>query len=361
MTPRPRNRRNNALPVNLYSVNGGKSFRYKHPVTGKFHGMGADKGKAIAAAKQLNSLLIIDNDLTGKVLGYVNIADHIEWMRKNIIPDRDYSPATVSLNETRYRTLIKEFCDKPMTEITTKDVADLLEDMTPRVSNQTRQVAMDVFNIAISRGLCADNPAEYTLKKKQNKQRQRLTLEQYQAIYSEAPNWLKNAMDLAYLTLQRRQDIADLKFNDIKDGYLYIVQTKTQKHDTGYLKIKISDPLNEVIKRCQDRTISPFIVHRKPSRILKREGMEHWTQIKPEMISRQFKALTDSLNVFSRIPRAQRPTFHEIRALGIKRIKDMGGNPQKLAGHASEEMTKNYDSGHDDIRWVDVQSPLGLP
>ena len=48
------------------------------------------------------------------------------------------------------------------------------------------------------------------------------------------------------------------------------------------------------------------------------------------------------------ISRAQCPTVHEIIALGIKRIRDMGKNPQQLAGH-------------DDIRWVNVQSPLGYP
>jgi len=38
----------------------------------------------------------------------------------------------------------------------------------------------------------------------------------------------------------------------------------------------------------------------------------------------------------------------------------MGEDPQQLAEHASAEMTKSYDSGHVEIRWVKVQSPLGL-
>jgi hypothetical protein len=50
---------------------------------------------------------------------------------------------------------------------------------------------------------------------------------------------------------------------------------------------------------------------------------------------------------FCLISRGQCPTFYEIIALGIK---EMGNNPQQLADHASVEMTKNYDSGHDDIR-----------
>ena len=65
-----------------------------------------------------------------------------------------------------------------------------------------------------------------------------------------------------------------------------------------------------------------------------------------------------SFGVFQKIPPDQLPTFHEIRALGIKLYKDSGDNPQALAGHASEEMTKNYASGHDEIRWTEVKAEL---
>jgi len=51
-----------------------------------------------------------------------------------------------------------------------------------------------------------------------------------------------------------------------------------------------------------------------------------------------------------------RPTFHEIRALGIKQYKDSGIDPQELAGHSSKKMTNNYDSGHDEIRWVETKT-----
>ena len=43
---RPRSKRNKDLPVNLYRGEG-NSWRYRHPVTGKYHGMGDDKAKAM--------------------------------------------------------------------------------------------------------------------------------------------------------------------------------------------------------------------------------------------------------------------------------------------------------------------------
>ena len=74
------------------------------------------------------------------------------------------------------------------------------------------------------------------------------------------------------------------------------------------------------------------------------------------MITRKFKEVRDSLDIFERMTMKTRPTFHEIRALGIKQYKDSGIDPQELAGHSSEKMTNNYDSGHDEIRWVETKT-----
>jgi integrase len=360
MAPRQKARRPSVLPMNLYQNHAGKTYRYKHPLTGKFHGMGNDKAKAVAAAKQLNRMLMPDNELVNAVLGSVTVNEHIEWMRHHIIPDREYSQNTLSLTQTRYRNLITAFGNKSLADVTVQQVSELIENTTPRVANQIRQVAIDVFNVAMSRGLCDRNPAQSTLKRKQKTQRKRLTEKEFIAIHNQAPKWLQKAMDMAYLTLQRRSDIVALKFSDITDGHLYVIQQKTQKYDTGYLKIKLSLPLLELIESCQDKTNSPFIIHRKPNRIVKRENLEHWTQIMPATVSREFKKVRDDLTIFKKVPMGERPTFHEIRALGIKAMKDIGENPQQLAGHSSEGMTRNYDSGHDEVRWVETGSSLKL-
>lgn len=357
MSPRPRRRKNTGLPINLYQNNGGKSYRYRHPVTGKFHGMGGDKAAAIAAAKQLNALLMAPSDLVSNVLGSVTLGQHIDWMQENILPDREYSPATVEMYERNFRKL-STYNDKALDEITVHDIAALMDQQTPRVANQLRQVATDVFKVGMSRGLCPDNPAETTLKRKEKKARKRLTLDQFKAIRQAAPDWLQSAMDIALLTLQRREDITLMKFDEIRDGYLYVIQNKTKKHDTGYLRITIGPELNAVLKRCRDSINSPFVIHRRPEKIIKRAGMEHWSQVKPEMVSRQFKLITEKL--LASMPSNERPTFHEIRALGIKLYKDQGIDPQQLAGHSTEKMTANYDAGHDEIRWIEAAASLNL-
>ena len=95
-----------------------------------------------------------------------------------------------------------------------------------------------MFNTAASRGLCNDNPAEITLRRKQKKKRQRLTLEQFREMHANSPTWLQNAMEIALITLQRRQDIVSMKFSDIKEGRVVITEGKTGKLASIILNVK---------------------------------------------------------------------------------------------------------------------------
>ncbi|MGO1500792.1 MAG: phage integrase Arm DNA-binding domain-containing protein [Marinobacter sp.] len=357
MSPRPRKRANKPLPDNLYPANGGKSYQYRHPTTGKYHGMGVSRAQAIAAAKELNAMLVPDNDLVAKVLGHVTVRQHAKWWLENIAPEREYKKSTLEMYQVQMRKLNAAMGDKAVGDVDVQDLAKLLEDYSARTANQIRQVAVDLFRVAVSRGLRPDNPAEATLKRREKKARKRLTQAQYDAIHALCPRWAQNAMDLALITLQRRGDVARMKFESVSDGRLLVVQEKTEKYDTGYLAIAVGPKLDKVIKRCRDDVASPYLVHRRPERKIKdRAGMDHWTQVKPQMITRSFAEARDESGLFDNVPETERPTFHEIRALGIKSLRDRGADPQKLAGHATAKMTNNYDSGHDEIRWVEVSA-----
>lgn len=60
------------LPKNLYSKmkNGKRYFQYKHPVTGKFHGVGSDESEAIRVAEEANKKLAQPpKDYLSEILG----------------------------------------------------------------------------------------------------------------------------------------------------------------------------------------------------------------------------------------------------------------------------------------------------
>ena len=212
---------------------------------------------------------------------------------------------------------------------------------------------VDVFNYAVAKGLTPDNPAAATIPRKEKKKCKRHTMQGLLAIRAAAPQWLQNAIDIALITGQRREDIVTMKFEHIRDGYLYIIQDKTMRSsNAGYLRIQITPQLREVIARCRDDIVSPFLIHRRPDRLdtRQRDAKVHWTCIEESYLSHKFQ---DARTLANPSPE-QQPGFHEIRALVEHLYKRAGLNAQQILGHASEKTTKNYDRDHHDIVWTEV-------
>ncbi|MCV6587533.1 MAG: tyrosine-type recombinase/integrase [Marinobacterium sp.] len=218
------------------------------------------------------------------------------------------------------------------------------------------------LNEAISDDWIPDNPASHVRIRPIEKKRKHMTLEQFNAIRGEAKPWMQNAMDIGLITLQRRTDILLMQFADIEDGYLKAIQQKTKKKtDAAYIKLKVTAGLAEVIKRCRDRVHSPLLIHDKPHRGTRKSAKKiHWTQISPTKFTVEFDRARQATGLFDDAEKGTVPTFHEIRALGIKLYRDQGSDPQALAGHTSPEMTNHYDSEHDEIRWTVVDTDLKL-
>lgn len=86
------------------------------------------------------------------------------------------------------------------------------------------------------------------------------------------------------------------------------------------------------------------------------EGHLHYTQVLPEQLTRAFGRAFEASGVCVSTGRT-RPTFHEIRSLGIALYRRAGWSEeqvQALMGHASERMTQAYMAGHE-APWTDVQ------
>lgn len=370
---RPRKSGNKDLPMNLYKDD--NSWRYRHPITGKFHAMGTDRNKAFQAAKKLNEILINDQDLVSMVLGTnttISFKDFAEdyLLNKRRKDGRPLAENTLSTYKIQLNRLYKSWGKKPIDSITLKMVNEYLDELTPSNSVSVRSVLCNIFDVAMSKGLCPDNPARITLKRYVQKQRKRHTIEGLQVIRSHSPPWLKNAIDLAMLTTQRRSDIVNLRWTDIQDGYLHIAQQKTTDdplddfetmEGAGYVRIKIDKELQNILDRCKsDNVISPFVIHQQPKRKTKNDKKEHWTQILPFYLSEEFLRVMNKSKAYSDLKGRQKPTFHEIRALAIFLHKKEGRSAQALAGHANQAMTQHYESGHE-IIWNDVDVGIKLP
>lgn len=203
--------------------------------------------------------------------------------------------------------------------------------------------------------------AEKTIKRDESKVRQRHSKQGIKAIRDHSPQWLKNAIDLALLISQRRCDLLNLRFDGIKDGYMYVIQQKTgDQTDAAWLKMEITPEFQKVIDQCRDYVESPFLIHRKPDRKREYESKEHPTQITGHYLSTEFKKARDAANCYPNYTAKQMPGLHEIRGTSLKMYQMAGKDAQKIAGHATPDMTLNYLKGHEFAEWVEVSPDLDI-
>lgn len=383
MTPRPRKPGRRGLPDNLYvnKVGGQTYYRYRHPVTGRFHQMGKDFTAACRAARVLNAKLVAEAEGVGDTIERVLSApvevepatplcsDFMRTFRNDVLPNRINNKGRKLSSKTLYdyqnridRFLEQEFAKRPVGEVSRREIAAYLSPQPGRTQQANRGLLNQIFARAISDGYRDDSPVIGTERPVVVVERKRLQLSDYQTIYNheETPQWLRNAMDLALQTLQRREEVAAFQFAHVRDGILYVNQQKVERHGTGYVAIEVGGELQAVIDRCRDELVSPYMIHFRPKRRVKSVWRTHWTQVHPDTVTDAFSEVRDNLKMYANLPPRKRPSFHEIRSLGADLYLEAGWSKeevQALLGHADEKTTEHY-LERNKIRWVHARAGL---
>lgn len=101
-------------------------------------------------------------------------------------------------------------------------------------------------------------------------------------------------------------------------------------------------------------------MHRKPDRLKQKQAQtkDHWTKVEERYLTRAFKEARDAAECYKGWKEEEMPGFHEVRALSLHLYKKAGKDGQKIAGHASEGMTKNYQRDHEEIVWCELAADL---
>ncbi len=365
MAARPR--KNNVSVPNLYPLYSRKVnkvyWRYKHPVTGKFHALGTNEAEAIAIATEANTRLA--EQRTRQILA---ISDRIAtskgkaittstWLdRYQAIQDDRLKSDDIRLNTYKQKakpvSLLRERAGmKLISAVDVRDIAQLLEEYIsagqPRMAQVVRSVLIDVFKEAQHYGEVPPgyNPALATKQPRRKITRQRLSLEEWQKIFDIADashRYMGNAMLLALVTGQRLGDISKMKFSDIWDDHLHIIQEKTGSKIAIPLSLRLNAinwSLRDVVARCRDYAVSPYLVHffRTTSQA------ERGAQVKANTLTMNFSKARDLAEIDwgTGTP----ATFHEQRSLSERLYKEQGIDTRKLLGHKTQQQTDRY---HDD-------------
>lgn len=151
--------------------------------------------------------------------------------------------------------------------------------------------------------------------------------------------WQKRSMELAIVTAQSLQEVADMTFANVKDGFLWCHRTKTGLHIKLPLSLTVPElgwNLGDVIRACRDRVVSRHLVHHsKPMTNVKPGDPVH-----ENTVSKGFRRARIAAGVTGDHP----PTFHEIRSLALRLYGDKYGKDfaQSLAGHKDSATTAVY-------------------
>lgn len=357
MTKRRENYDSN-LPRNLTYRQSRKTFAWRNPITGKEISLGnISKREAIAQAIEANHYL--EQNYSPVTLLEQLKGEHeytvAEWLKEywEILGKRELSAITLKSRKGHLEVIRQSLGEMVLAKVSTLHIADFLKRWTDEdkmtMATTYRSVLSDVFREAIVNGRVATNPVEPTRTPTIKVKRERLELETYAQVRQEAealPVWFRNGMDLALVTGQRREDIVEMRFSEIRDNRLHVVHIKTGMMIAISLDLELRCAglvLGDVIERCRKGNSTDFLI----SAGVRKNSLAG--SIHPDGLTKYFvKARKLSQIVFSESP----PTFHEIRSLAgrmheaeyseIHGKKEGKAFAQRLLGHTSEATTKKY-------------------
>tara|TARA_B100000700_G_scaffold161345_1_gene178683 strand:+ start:39571 stop:40737 length:1167 start_codon:yes stop_codon:yes gene_type:complete len=383
MAPRKRIHRNRDLPPFLYHNK--KKGYVLSLVNGKRKVISKVRAEAIIIANEYNRLkrstTVLDK-LLDEGYSSTSFSDVVDQIVERMLEDKNPGKNLRStwLNDAQR---IKAFFTMSGSDISLADVTEYMDAYHSGASNNVYNRKLSflelVFDYAKDIGEMDSNPAALKIKKpKEAKMRKALDIAHFEKIRAAAPIWLKTAMDLTMQTTHAVLEISRIEYKLRKPesgrcgciwydtpkqddtgliyGELAIHRQKTHKSEASHVIIPINETIKKIVDDSRDNIASPFVVHRLPktnSNPISKE-VRHVTQVVSRNISREFSKVRDKLGLYSTLPLAERPTYHEIRGLSARLIEAQGVDPQKRMGHSDSKSTKVYTKHGKSLSWTQV-------
>lgn len=268
---------------------------------------------------------------------------------------RGLSPKTLANHDVALRQLNAAIGRQVISRVRPHEIATATREMHlrhPHAAQRLLAEARAVFAEAVALGWSDCNPAAEVRMPVAKIARQRLTLEQWQAMAEHAranmPPWIWRMLILALVTGQRRGDLCRLQFDDVRDDHLCLCQEKTGTlvRIPLSLRLDVVDlSVGDAIEMCRGYSKGSVYLLRKST----------GAQLSPDSLSARFETCREA--VFGlHSGEGQPASLHECRSLAERLYREQGVNTRLLLGHTRQKMTDlyNHDRGLSGGQWKTV-------
>lgn len=258
---------------------------------------------------------------------------------RDIIPKK--APRTQKDNKAELKHLRKGFEGAPIDAITPSMVAQYRDARTAK-TRANREIALlsHVFNMAREWGFTErENPCAGVRKNKEKVRDYYANDMVWAAVYGEAPQELKDAMDLAYLTGQRPADVIAMKKGDVEGDFLTVQQGKTSKRlriqmQTDGVKNSLGLLIDNITARNKHHISQHFVLSKTGMRVSQQMLRNRWDDAREKAVD-----LAASEGRDSDAEKIRQFQFKDIRPKAASEITDIA-DASLLLGHSEQEITK---------------------
>lgn len=219
------------------------------------------------------------------------------------------------------------FGDVPLKKITPGVIRKYLDKRSekagPVLANREVGFMSAVFSWGYERDLCGINPCKGVRRNTEKARTRYVTDAEYKAVYDQAPDHVKAAMEMAYLCRLRKVEVLSLTRRAIKDTGLEVHRTKGSKSSLVYWSPRLRAAVDLALAtNTKPVTQSAHIIRGKDG-----------GRVRPSSFDTAWQRLMAKVGV-------ERFTFHDLKAKGVS---DTAGDKQAASGHKTRAMVERYD------------------
>jgi len=332
------------LPKYLELHPANRCFYYKNPSMQTKANLGRQLSEAIELANTLNEQYQRRAEREGMIARVASHVDSVHFDQafgefvEKYIQDYRLKSSTARLLRQRCGRLVEILRGVPLILMDTPTLREAIASFSQFEQSKQKTLLNRFFSYAISNGTYPahlSNPVtQLYVDPVPPKRRQRITIEQFRAIYGDSPDWLQWLLTLAFHLALRRVDLVNLRFEDVHGDRIVSPIRKTDSDARGLESTSVDFPMHpdvqSVVAQSRESSMAngrcPFIVHRTPGRRTKRAAdavrngsMIHPAQVLPEYASKAFnkaRAIAAArTGLFDGMKPGDLPTLHEIRSL----------------------------------------------